>query len=80
MISSLKTQSRLIGRCPRIEVTLRQGGDVADSGRIRAGHPAEEADDVVCDIGYWKRVLGTGQPSRAFGNLAFKRDPELVDR
>lgn len=78
MIWSLKTQSRLIGRCPRY--TLRRGVGCSDSSRIRAEHPAEEEDDVVCDMGYWKRVLGTGQPSRAFGNLAYKRDPDLVDR
>lgn len=47
---------------------------------VRSRHPVEEADDVVCDLGYWKRILGAGQPSRAMANTTWKLTVEEQSR
>jgi hypothetical protein len=41
--------------------------------RLRARHPIEEWDDVVCNLGHTGRVLGNCQITRAFGDADNKR-------
>jgi len=44
------------------------------------GAPTEEAEDVICDVGYWKRTLGLMQNTRNFGNSLGKRTAAESER